>query len=185
MASISHKSSLVIGTIVVAVLVISVGYYELYKPPVHYGFISMSRASSILNANYTVQLNDSSNTTSQTPFPGAQSFKMVNYYGQVTQYDIFISEGYFSNSSTANAWYDKHSTGGVFASNGVKLNQSYDGFTVSYLDANLTSPHMYEAIEVCAVNGHYVLSIIGPGAVLVTSSAEIPNFVHAQLNAMA
>lgn len=181
---ISRKVSLAIGVIVVVVLASSVSYYELSKPQVHYGFISMSKASSILNANYTSQKNLSTVQPAQDPFPGSTSFQWFEYMAQNNANNLIIAEGHYNNTSAASRQYLTDIKELSLFGNASRYNQSYDGFTVSYLNANLTSTHMYELIMGFAVNGNFILEMLDPSSVVVTSSSEIPNLVHAQLNAM-
>lgn len=184
MATISRKSRITMGVILVAMVVISVGFYELSKPPVHYGFISMSKASSILNANYTSQTNLSTVQPVQNPFPGSSSHRWFEYIAQNNAHNLIIAEGHYNNTSAASKQYVADLKELSLFGNASVYNQSYDGFTVSFLNANLTSAHMYELIMVFAVSGKFVLQMQAPSSVVVTSSTEIPNLVHAQLNAM-
>lgn len=184
MANRSRKLTIVIGAIVVAALVISVSYYELSKPPVHYGFISMSKASSILKANYTSQTNLSNIKPVQNPFPGSDSYQWFEYMAQNNAHDLVIAEGHYNSTSAASKQYVADLKVLSIFGNASKYNQSFDGFTVSYLNANLTSTPMYEAVFAFAVNGNFTMEMMDPGSVAVTSSSEIPNLIHAQLDAM-
>lgn len=189
MPTISRKMGMTIGVIATAVLVTSVGYYELAAPPAHYGFISMSKASSLLDVNYTIQINTTSPTPlAQNPFTGSYSYQAVGYSSPTFMNQggiLIIEEGYYNSTSAALGWYANH-TNSVQKFPPLNIyNQSYKGFRVSYLNENLTSTPQGEYINVYAVSGHYVLEMWDGLGISITSSSEIPNLIHAQINAMA
>lgn len=179
----SRRLTVVIAAILVVMVIASVTYYELSRKSPHFGFIPMSEASSIMNANYTLQEKGSA-VYSHDPIPSSDSYSAVFFSSKEMSSGglLWIVEGHFNNSLVAAHWYTNN-TGAMQNDSKYKYNQSYDGFTVSYLDFNGSSLHLRDGVYVVAVDGNYVLEMIDPYAVATTT--EIANLVHAQLNAMA
>lgn len=178
MPNISRKMGITIGVIVVAVLVTSVGYYELATPSVHYGFISMSKASSTLNATFTSEGTNATAIFLHDPVLGSSSYKGVLFSGTGSYgyLQLGIAEGYYNSTSSANGFYYS-----ISHNVGYKYNQTYRGFTFSYM--NFTVLHLGLPVHVVAVNGNYVVMMNSDGN--VANAGEVLNLSEAQFNAMS
>ena len=170
-----------LAIILVIVTLMSVAIYESsLNPNLHFDFVSQQQLSSVIGHNFTVAGTGSSSGFNISDFPGANSVNGITYDMVYSNESLSIGVARFNDSAAGSGWFWNR-TSSLLHSPDAFVNETYRGFTYTYLFNPLESNISVRPISVYGFDRNFVMIMQGSMAI---SNASTVKLIHDQMGAM-